>query len=107
MVLAPLDCWLMPETAPVPPMLMVPPVRVVVGPTFAKKVMLLAFFVAPDSVMLPVFVVACGMNKSSAEVGTALRVPAPPALSVFQKVLVSFQAPTTVEKPAVLTLTSQ
>ena len=88
-------------------MLMVPPVRVVVGPTFAKKVMLLAFFVAPDSVMLPVFVVACGMNKSSAEVGTALRVPAPPALSVFQKVLVSVQAPTTVEKPAVLTLTSQ
>ena len=80
----------------------------VVGQTFAAKVMLLALFAPPVSAMVPVFVVACGMNKSSAEVVFALRVPAPPVLSVFQKrLVVVFQVPATVEKPAVAPLTSQ
>jgi hypothetical protein len=99
MVLAPVDCWRMPENAPVPPMVMAWLEMFVVGPTFAAKVMLLALFDDPVRVMVPVFVAACEMNRSSAEVVTALRVPAPPVLSVFQKVLELFQPPTTVEKP--------
>jgi hypothetical protein len=107
MVLLPVDCWKMPEDVPVPPMLIVPPVMVVVGPTFARKVRLLAFFVVPEIVMLPVFVVAGEMNRSSLDDEAALKVPEPPMLEVLQKRLLSFQAPTTVEKPAVVPLTSQ
>ena len=80
---------------------------VVVGPTLAAKVILLAFCV-PLSVMLPVFVVAWAMMRSSAEVVVFVtEPPAPPVASVFQKLLVVFQVPTTVLKFAAVPLTSQ
>lgn len=106
MVLAPLDCWKMPEDAPVPPIVIAPPVRVVVGPTFAAKVMLLALCV-PETVMLPVLVVACLMMRSSPDVVVLIVEPAPPVSSVFQNKLLPFQAPTTELKPAVVPFTSQ
>ena len=84
-----------------PPIVMAPPVIVTVEPTLAANVMLLAICV-PVTVMLPVFVVACGMIRSLADEVVEIKVPEPPVELEFQKALVPFHAPTTVLKPAVV-----
>jgi hypothetical protein len=80
-------------------MSMVPPVRVT-APTPLAKVMLLAFRMVL-AVIVPLLVVAATIFRSSALVGFAMRVPAPPVASVFQKLLVPFHAPVIWENPAV------